>query len=44
MLTDEQKESADRKALEYLNKWLTENGREALAWEDAQSKTKANIY
>jgi len=44
LLTDEQKEAADRKALEYLNKWLEANGRDTLAWEDAQSKTKANIY
>ena len=44
MLTEEQKEAADRKAHEYLNKWLEKNGRETLTWEDAQSKTKANIY
>ena len=44
LLTEEQKEAADRKALEYLNKWLEANGRDSLAWEDAQSKTKANIY
>jgi len=44
MLDDEQKEAADRKALEYLNKWLESNGRKPLTWEDAQSKTRANIY
>lgn len=44
LLTSDQKESADRKAHEYLNKWLKANGREELSWEDAQSKTKANIY
>jgi len=44
MLTDDQKEAADRKAHEYLNKWLKANGREPLSWEEAQSKTRANIY
>jgi ParB-like chromosome segregation protein Spo0J len=44
LLTDEQKEAADRKALEYLNIWLEKNGRHALDWESAQSKTSANIY
>jgi len=44
LLTPDQQEAADRKALEYLNKWLEQNGRTALEWEQAQSKTKANIY
>lgn len=44
MLDDDQKEAADRKALEYLNKWLDDNGMTPLSWEDAQSKTRANIY
>lgn len=44
LLDDDQKEAADRKALEYLNKWLTSNGRKELSWEEAQSKTQANIY
>lgn len=44
LLTDEQKEAADCKALEYLNKWLVANGREELTWEQAQSKSKADIY
>jgi hypothetical protein len=44
LLSDEQKEAADRKALEYLNIWLERNEREPLSWEDAQSKTKSNIY
>lgn len=44
LLTDEQKEAADRKALEALNRWLEENGREPLSWEEAQSKTKADLY
>lgn len=44
LLDDDQKEAADRKALEYLNIWLESNGRKALTWEESQSKTKANIY
>lgn len=44
LLTDEQKNIADKKALEYLNIWLQNNGRKALEWEEAQSKTQANIY
>jgi len=44
LLSDLQKEAADRKAFEYLNKWLVANNRQALTWEQSQSKTKANIY
>lgn len=44
LLTPEQQEAADRKALEYLNQWLSANGRATLTWEEAQSKTKADIY
>lgn len=44
LLTDEQKEAADKKAHQYLNKWLKKNGRDTLTWDDAQSKTKANLY
>lgn len=44
MLSADQKEAADRKAHEYLNKWLELNGREPLSWDEAQSKTRANIY
>lgn len=44
MLSADQKEAADRKAHEYLNKWLEQNGREPLSWDEAQSKTRANIY
>jgi ParB-like chromosome segregation protein Spo0J len=44
LLTQEQQEAADRKALEYLNKWLLANNRQTLTWEQAQSKTQANIY
>ena len=44
LLTDEQKKLADMMALKYLNKWLSANGRDTLEWDDAQSKTAANIY
>jgi len=44
LLTDEEKHAADAKALEYLNKWLIEHGREPLDMEAAQSKTVANLY
>jgi hypothetical protein len=44
LLDDTQKEAADRKALEYLITWLASNDRAPLSWEDAQSRTKANIY
>ncbi len=44
MLSEDQKEAADRKAHEYLNKWLEQNDREPLSWDEAQSKTRANIY
>lgn len=44
LLTKEQQEAADRKAHEYLNIWLERNGRKTLTWDEAQSKTQANIY
>lgn len=44
LLSAEQQEAADRKALEFLNQWLSANGRPELTWEQAQSRTKANIY
>ena len=44
LLDKSQKEAADRKAHEYLNKWLTANNRAELSWDDAQSKTEANLY
>lgn len=44
LLSDEQKEAADRKAHEYLNKWLSKNGRSELTWEESQSKSKADLY
>lgn len=44
LLSEEQQEAADRMALKYLNIWLVQNDRKELTWEEAQSKTKANIY
>jgi ParB-like chromosome segregation protein Spo0J len=44
MLTDEQKNDADKKALDYLNVWLEATGRETLSSEEADSKTAANLY
>jgi ParB-like chromosome segregation protein Spo0J len=44
LLSSEQQKDADLKALEYLNFWLVQNNRTPLTWEEAQSKTKADIY
>lgn len=44
LLTDRQKEDADVMALHCLNEWLAANGRETLTWEQAQSKSKADLY
>jgi ParB-like chromosome segregation protein Spo0J len=44
LLSSEQQKDADLKALEYLNIWLLKNNRTQLKWEEAQSKTKADIY
>lgn len=45
LLSDEQKLAADLKALEWLNKWLSANGRPILAsLDEAKSKTEPNLY
>lgn len=44
LLSQDQQRMADLKALEYLNIWLKTHDREPLGWDDAQSKTTANIY
>lgn len=44
MLTDDEKETADTIALCCLNEWLADNGRDTLTWEQAQSKSKADLY
>lgn len=43
-LTSEQQRSADDKALEYLNKWLTGHGSEPLTREQALGRTEAELY
>lgn len=44
LLSDEQKESADSLALEYLNIWLHSRGEQQLSIDGAKSKTEANLY
>lgn len=44
LLTPEQQRSADEAALVYMNKWFTANGYPELSWDDAQSRTEANLY
>lgn len=44
LLSDSQKQLADEKALEYLNKWLESNWRKPLDWDSAKSKSKADLY
>ncbi len=43
-LSKEQREAADALALEYLNKWLVANGREAVTYEQAGGRTEAELY
>ena len=44
LLSPEQQKEADLMALKYLNLWLKNNNRKELTWEEAQSKSKADIY
>lgn len=45
LLTEEQQKAADIAALEYLNKWLLSNGREAVTLEQAYSGSRqSDIY
>lgn len=44
LLSDEQKNIADRTAHKYLNIWLKNNNRDELTFEQAQSKSKADLY
>lgn len=43
-LTDAEQQRANATALEALNKWLTDHGEPALTMEEAQPKTKADLY
>lgn len=44
LLTEEEQRTADETALKYLNLWLKRQGKPILTWEEAQSKTVANLY
>lgn len=44
LLTEEQQDAANLVALEYLNKWLTANGRESLTMEQAYDGRQSDIY
>lgn len=43
-LTAEQQQAADALALEYLNRWLQANGRQAVTLEQAGGRTVAELY
>lgn len=43
-LTDDEQQAANELALKYLNIWLKANDRKPLSWEEAQSRTEANLY
>jgi hypothetical protein len=43
-LTEEQRNAADMLALEYLNKWLVENGRATVDYDKAGGRTEAELY
>lgn len=44
LLTDEQQKAANECALEYLNRWLVANGRDAVPMDVAYSGRQADIY
>lgn len=44
MLPDAGKNAANELALEYLNRWLIANGREAVTMEQAGGRTEAELY
>jgi hypothetical protein len=45
LLTEAEQASANQIALEYLNKWLEANGREAITMEEAYSNGRqSDIY
>jgi hypothetical protein len=43
-LSEEEQEAANRSALKFLNKWLSKRGEPELSFEEAKSKTEANLY
>lgn len=44
LLSEAQQERANKLALIALNKWMKRQGEKQLSWEEAQSKTEANLY
>lgn len=44
LLSDEEQDRANNTALEYLNKWLTANGRNTITIEEAQTDRETTIY
>lgn len=44
MLTEEQQQAANELALVYLNKWLTDNGLDALSMDEASPSRQSDIY
>ena len=44
LLTETQQEAANESALQALNEWLTARGETVLSIDEAQPKTKANLY
>lgn len=44
LLTDEEKLAANQAALRALNKWLLAHGEKELSMEEAEPKTKADLY
>lgn len=44
LLTESEQRRADETAFKFLNQWLTARGETALTWDQAQSKTDANLY
>ncbi len=44
LLSEQEQETANQAALKYLNKWLKSYGYDEVTMEQAQPKTKANLY
>mgnify|MGYP006292863169 CR=1 FL=1 len=44
LLTDSQQKKANEIALESLNQWLIQHGRDPVSMQEAQGKTEANLY
>lgn len=44
LLSESERKSADEIAFHALNKWLQLRGQNPISWEDAQSRTKADLY